>query len=119
MQRYIARRLLQAIPTVLLASVVIFLMIYLIPGDPTSTILGPNAFPDQVEALRREMGLDQPLPVQYLIWLGRVLQGDLGESFINGFPVAELLLRRLAATGPLTVAPRLVAVWPGLTGHLV
>jgi peptide/nickel transport system permease protein len=110
MQRYIARRLLQAIPTVLLASVVIFLMIYLIPGDPASTILGPNAFPDQIEALRREMGLDQPLPVQYLIWLGRVLRGDLGESFINGFPVAELLLRRLAATVQLTVAALLVAV---------
>jgi peptide/nickel transport system permease protein len=110
MQRYIARRLLQAIPTVLLASVVIFLMIYLIPGDPASTILGPNAFPDQIEALRREMGLDQPLPVQYLIWLGRVLRGNLGESFINGFPVAELLLRRLAATVQLTVAALLVAV---------
>jgi peptide/nickel transport system permease protein len=110
MQRYIARRLLQAIPTVLLASVVIFLMIYLIPGDPASTILGPNAFPDQIAALRREMGLDQPLPVQYLIWLGRVLRGDLGESFINGFPVAELLMRRLAATVQLTVAALLVAV---------
>src|SRR5688572_30775687 len=110
MQRYIARRLLQAIPTVLLSSVVIFLMIYLIPGDPASTILGPNAFPDQIEALRREMGLDQPLPVQYLIWLGRVLRGDLGESFINGFPVAELLMRRLAATVQLTVAALLVAV---------
>jgi peptide/nickel transport system permease protein len=110
MQRYIVRRLLQAIPTVFLASVVIFLMIYLIPGDPASTILGPNAFPDQIEALRREMGLDQPLPVQYLIWLSRVLRGDLGESFINGFPVAELLLRRLAATVQLTVAALLVAV---------
>jgi peptide/nickel transport system permease protein len=110
MQRYVARRLLQAIPTVLLASVVVFLMIYLIPGDPASTILGPNAFPDQVAALRREMGLDQPLPVQYLIWLGRVLRGDLGESFINGFPVAELLLRRLAATVQLTVAALLLAV---------
>jgi peptide/nickel transport system permease protein len=110
MQRYIARRLLQAIPTVFLASVVIFLMIYLIPGDPASTILGPNAFPDQVEALRREMGLDQPLPVQYLIWLSRVVRGDLGESFINGFPVAELLLRRLTATVQLTVAALLVAV---------
>jgi peptide/nickel transport system permease protein len=110
MQRYVARRLLQAIPTVLLASVVVFLMIYLIPGDPASTILAPNAFPDQVAALRREMGLDQPLPVQYLIWLGRVLRGDLGESFINGFPVAELLLRRLAATVQLTVAALLLAV---------
>ncbi|MBA2520343.1 MAG: ABC transporter permease, partial [Chloroflexia bacterium] len=98
MQRYIGRRLLQAIPTVLLATVVVFLMIYLIPGDPASTILGPNAFPDQIVAMKREMGLDQPLPVQYLIWLGRVVRGDLGESFINGFPVAELLLRRLTAT---------------------
>ena len=89
MQRYIARRLLQAVPTVLLASVVVFLMIYLIPGDPATVVLGPNAFPDQIAAMKREMGLDKPLPVQYAIWLGRVLQGDLGESFINGFPVAR------------------------------
>lgn len=110
MPRYVTRRLLQAIPTLLLASVVVFLMIYLIPGDPASTILGPNAFPVQVAALRAEMGLDQPLPVQYLIWLGRVIRGDLGESFINGFPVSELLLRRLAATVQLTVAALLFAV---------
>ncbi len=109
MQRYIARRLLQAIPTVFLASVVVFLMIYLIPGDPASTILGPNAFPDQIEAMKREMGLSEPLPLQYLIWLGRVVRGDLGVSFINGFPVSELLLRRLGATLQLTVAALLLA----------
>jgi peptide/nickel transport system permease protein len=104
MQRYIARRLLQAIPTVFLASVVVFLMIYLIPGDPASTILGPNAFPDQIAALKKEMGLDLPLPQQYLIWLSRVVRGDLGVSFINGFPVTELLMRRLGATVQLTIA---------------
>lgn len=109
MQRYIARRLLQAIPTVLLASVVVFLMIYLIPGDPASVILGPNAFPAQIEAMKQEMGLDEPLPIQYLIWLGKVLRGDLGESFINGFPVSQLLARRLAATAQLTVAALLLA----------
>jgi peptide/nickel transport system permease protein len=119
MQRYIARRLLQAIPTALLASVIVFLMIYLIPGDPASTILGPNAFPDQIAAMKREMGLDQPLPLQYLIWLGRVLRGDLGESFINGFPVAELLLRRLAATIQLTVAALALATVLAFTISLV
>lgn len=109
MQRYVARRLLQAIPTVLLASVVVFLMIYLIPGDPASVILGPNAYPAQIEAMKQEMGLDKPLPVQYAIWLGKVLRGDLGESFINGFPVSQLLARRLAATAQLTVAALLLA----------
>jgi ABC-type dipeptide/oligopeptide/nickel transport system permease component len=109
MKRYIARRLLQAIPTIFLASIVIFLMIYLIPGDPASVILGQNATPKQVEATKKEMGLDKPLPVQYVIWLGRVVRGDLGESFINGFPVSELLKRRLAATVQLTVAALLIA----------
>jgi peptide/nickel transport system permease protein len=109
MQRYIARRLLQAIPTVFLASVVVFLMIYLIPGDPATTILGQNAFPEQVEALKREMGLDLPLPQQYVIWLGRVVRGDLGVSFINGFPVTELLMRRLGATLQLTIAALILA----------
>lgn len=104
MQRYIARRLLQAIPTIFLASVVVFLMIYLIPGDPATVILGPNAFPDQIAALKEEMGLDLPLPQQYLIWLSRVARGDLGVSFINGFPVTELLMRRLGATLQLTIA---------------
>lgn len=109
MQRYIARRLLQAIPTVFLASVVVFLMIYLIPGDPATTILGQNAFPEQIAALKEEMGLDQPLPQQYVIWLGRVVRGDLGVSFINGFPVSELLMRRLGATLQLTIAALVLA----------
>jgi peptide/nickel transport system permease protein len=109
MQRYIARRLLQAIPTILLASVIVFLMIYLIPGDPATVVLGPNAFPAQIEATKEEMGLDKPLPVQYLIWVGRVVQGDLGESFINGFPVWDLIMRRLAATVQLTLAALLLA----------
>ena len=109
MKRYIARRLLQAIPTVFLASIVIFLMIYLIPGDPASVILGQNATPAQIEATKEEMGLDKSLPEQYVIWLGRVLRGNLGESFINGFPVADLLERRLAATLQLTIAALTIA----------
>lgn len=109
MQRYIARRLLQAVPTIFLASVVVFLMIYLIPGDPATVILGPNAFPDQIAALKEEMGLDKPLPQQYVIWLSRVVRGDLGVSFINGFPVTELLMRRLGATLQLTVAALVLA----------
>lgn len=108
MQRYVARRLLQTIPTVFLASVIVFLMIYLIPGDPATNLLGPNAFPAQIEAKKREMGLDKPLPIQYLIWLGQVARGDLGESFVNGFPVARLIRLRLSATIQLTVAALLI-----------
>jgi peptide/nickel transport system permease protein len=110
MQRYIARRLLQAIPTVFLASVIVFLMIYLIPGDPVSTILGPNAYPDQIAATKRDLGLDKPLPVQYVIWLNRVIHGNLGESFINGFPVSKLILLKVSATIQLTVAALLLAL---------
>jgi len=119
MKRYIARRLLQAIPTVFLASIVIFLMIYLIPGDPASVILGQNATPAQIEATQREMGLDKSLPEQYVIWLGRIVRGNLGESFINGFPVAELLQRRLAATLQLTIAALAIATCLALVLSIV
>jgi len=109
MLAYAARRLLQAVPVLLFASVVVFLMIYLVPGDPVLAILGGEARPDQVAAMRAKMGLDRPLAVQYARWVGRVLQGDLGVSVINSYPVWSLIGLKLPATlvlagGALTVA---------------
>jgi peptide/nickel transport system permease protein len=101
---YILRRLLQAAPVLLLASIAIFLMLRLIPGDPAYVILGSDARPEQIAAVREQLRLNDPLPVQYLAWLGRVLQGDLGYSYRNQYPVSELLLGKLPATLQLTVA---------------
>lgn len=106
---YVIRRLVQVVPVLLFASVVVFLMVYLVPGDPVLAVLGGEARPEQVEAMRKQMGLDRPLAVQYGRWLGRVAQGDLGVSFINSYPVWSLIGLKLPATlalaaGALTVA---------------
>ncbi|MEM7446589.1 MAG: ABC transporter permease, partial [Pseudomonadota bacterium] len=75
---YIVRRLLQAIPVLFGISIIVFLVISLIPGDPATAILGAFATPENVERVNQALGLDRPLPVQYLSWLGGVLQGDFG-----------------------------------------
>jgi peptide/nickel transport system permease protein len=107
---YLVRRLLQIVPVLLFASVVIFLMVHLVPGDPVFAILGPEARREQVEAIRAQMGLDQPLAVQYGRWLVRVLQGDLGASFINNYPVWDLVLLKLPATVTLATGGLVVAL---------
>lgn len=101
---YITRRLLQALPTLLLSSVVVFLIIRMVPGDPARMMVGFDAPQEEVDAVRESLGLDQPLPVQYFRWLGQVVQGDLGVSLINKFPVGDLVLAKLPATIELAVA---------------
>lgn len=91
MAKYLIRRLGLLFPTLLAATFLIFLFTRLIPGDPAAVLLGDAATPEQVEALRREMGLDRPLLVQYALWLGRALQGDLGDSIFFQAPVTEAL----------------------------
>lgn len=80
MLSYIAKRLLSLIPVLLVVSVVIFSIVHITPGDPARTILGPDATPAQVDALRESMGLNQPLATQYFSWLGHVFTGDFGDS---------------------------------------
>ena len=80
MWAYVGRRLVLAIPTLLGASVIVFAMVHLAPGDPLSAVMPVDASQADIEAARRTYGFDQPLPVQYLRWLGRVAQGDLGRS---------------------------------------
>lgn len=90
-------------------SFAIFLLLRLIPGDPALLLAGPEGTDQQVEQLRRAMGLDRPIWVQYGIWVSRVLQGDLGTLFINDYHVAKLMLRKLPATIELSVATIIVA----------
>ena len=119
MTGYVLRRLMQAVPTVLLTTVLIFLILHLVPGDPAAVLAGSDAPPEVVDALRKEMGLDRSLPVQYIIWLGRVARGDLGVSYVSKFPVWTLILRRLPATLELTVAGLLVGIAIGLPAGIV
>ncbi|MEO0994084.1 MAG: ABC transporter permease [Pseudomonadota bacterium] len=98
MTRYILKRLLSAIPVLLGITVIVFLIMALIPGDPATAILGSFATPDNVEKLNRDLGLDQPLVAQYLIWLGNLMQGDFGQSFALNRPVLDEVLERFSAT---------------------
>jgi len=119
MTRYIVRRLLYMIPTLFGVSIVVFLVVHLVPGDPARLVAGPDASIQDVELVRSDLGLDRPLPVQYLSWLGRVLVGDLGRSARSHRPVAEDLGRAIPATVELTLAALTVTLLVGLgTGTL-
>lgn len=98
MTRYILKRLLSAIPVLIGITVIVFLIMTLIPGDPATAILGSYATPENVEKLNRDLGLDKPLIQQYTIWLGNMLQGDFGTSFALNRPVLDEVLERFNAT---------------------
>ena len=110
MARYVIYRLLQAIPVLFLASVLVFSLVRFIPGDPVYAILGENARPAEIAAMRTKMGLDKPIAVQYGLWIGQVLQGDLGVSQINDFPVNKLLWIKARASFELAVGAMTVAL---------
>src|SRR6266567_8130998 len=110
MGRYILRRLLQAIPVIFFSTFLVFLVIHLIPGDAAAVLAGPNATPQALAAIRQDMGLDQPLPVQYGVWLAHVLQGDLGRSTLSGQPIIKLLQARAPATLELTLAAMVLSL---------
>jgi len=104
MRRYILRRLALVGPVFLLVTIGVFSLVHLTPGDPLTAILGEErADPQVMAALRVQMGLDQPPPVQYARWLGRVLQGDLGYSFRMRQPVAQAIVERVPVTAQLAL----------------
>jgi peptide/nickel transport system permease protein len=114
------RRLLLAIPVLLGVSVITFASLHLIPGNPAQTLLfGTNATPQQVEALTQQLGLNQPLPVQYFHYLGQLLHADLGQSYINQVPVASEIAQRLPSTFELAVAGLVVALLIGIPAGLL
>jgi len=116
---YIARRLLLLIPVLFGISVIVFLVISLIPGDPATAILGAFATPDNVARINRELGLDRPLPVQYLTWLAGVLEGDLGRSYSLNRPVADEVAERFLPTIILAGAALFLCTLFGLLGGVI
>ena len=92
MKKYVGKRLLSLIPTILIVSVVIFLLVHLTPGDPAAMMLGDDATLEDIAALHTKLGLDDPIVVQYVRWVGRCLRGDFGISTaVVGQPVADLI----------------------------
>lgn len=100
---YSLRRLIATVPTLLIVALSVFVLMRLVPGDPVLVMLGDEADPDQVRALRESMGLEQPMFVQFGLWLKNALSGDLGHSITNGAPVLPLILERFSLTAMIVV----------------
>jgi peptide/nickel transport system permease protein len=114
MKTYIIRRLLALVPVALVVATVAFVLIHLAPGDPASVIAGPDAGPDDIKRIERQLGLDAPLAVQLVRWYGRLLQGDLGQSIFLRKPVTEAILDRVEPTLLLTLSAIVIAVVIGI-----
>ncbi len=110
MLAFLARRLLSTIPVLLIVSVLVFLLLRLTPGDPAQLLAGDQATPEQVAQIRSNLGLDRSIPEQYLLWLGNLFQGDLGQSFYYKSDVVSLIGQRLEPTMSLALITIIVAV---------
>jgi peptide/nickel transport system permease protein len=113
--RYIVRRLVLLVPLLFGASLLVFLTMRLIPGDPARLALGAEATEEQVQLMRRQWGLDQPLPVQYVYWLGHAVQGDFGRSTVSRVPAGQEIALRLPATLRLAGLSMLVSMVLGVS----
>lgn len=110
MRKYIVKRLISMIPAIFVVSVVIFMIIHLTPGDPAAVMLGDQADPEAIEALRQSLGLNDPLPVQYLRWVGDVLHGDLGQSLYSDQTMIQMLVGHMGPTFSLTLYALVIAL---------
>ena len=118
MLRYILHRLLMTVPTALLVALAVFVLLRLVPGDPAQLMLGDTATEETLAELRAQLGLDQPIPMQFLYWLGNVAVGDLGRSITNDLPVLPLIFDRFQVSASIVlvavVLATLVAVPAGM-----
>ncbi|MEF8802102.1 MAG: ABC transporter permease [Halolamina sp.] len=103
-QEFLIRRLLWAVPVLALVSIIVFGLVRMVPGDPAVVMLGADADPERLEAVRRELGLNKPLPIQYLDYITAVLQGDLGRSYITDQQVSDAVASRIPTTLFVTFA---------------
>ena len=110
MLQFLLRRLAALLPVLLVVSLVVFLILRLAPGDPAAVIAGNSATNEEIDKIRNQLGLDRSIPVQYGIWVGRVLQGDLGYSFYLNKPVTALIAQRIEPTLALAMGTALLAV---------
>jgi peptide/nickel transport system permease protein len=107
---FILRRILSTIPVMLVVAIFVFLMLRLTPADPAAIIAGDNANAQQVADIRAKLGLDEPIITQFFIWIGKILKGDLGESFFFKKTVADLISDRVEATLSLSLFTIVLAI---------
>ncbi|WP_018158114.1 ABC transporter permease [Demetria terragena] len=119
MGRYVLSRLGQALVTLVLASIIVFLGVRALPGDPALALAGEQADPETLAAVRADLGLDQPVPVQYWAFVKSLAQGDLGTSIATGLPVSDLITTTLPVTLWLSLYALLVAVIIGIGAGVV
>lgn len=119
MSRYLVRRLVESVITLFLATVVVFLGIRALPGDPARTLAGEEADPQAIAEVRQQYGFDQPIPVQFGRYIGKVFTGDLGVSLRTGLPVTDTVASALPVTVELAVLAMLVAILIGLSAGVV
>src|SRR4028118_1523614 len=119
MFQYIAKRLLGLLPVLFGITLLVFTFLHLIPGDPATVLLGERGTPEQVEVLRARLGLNQPLPLQYLAFLWSLLRFDLGNSIISGIPIIDEIRSRWPATLELSVVAMLVALFIGIPAGIL
>jgi peptide/nickel transport system permease protein len=115
----LGKRMLQLLPTVFFVSVIIFLLQQLLPGDPATVMAGEENDPEVIAQIRKQYRLDQPLPVQYLYWIGGVLKGDLGESMRLKASVTDLVLQKLPVTLQLAFMAIIIALVIGVTAGII
>lgn len=104
------RRLSQLLPVLIVSSAIVFLLMRLVPGDPVVMLVGEHASLDVQATVRHQLGLDQPLPLQYVVWLGRILRGDFGSSYFSKLPVLDLMSQAAPATAELALAALALAL---------
>lgn len=109
MLRYILHRLLMTVPTALLVALAVFVLLRLVPGDPAQLMLGDTATEETLAELRAQLGLDQPIPMQFLYWLGNVVVGDLGRSITNDLPVLPLIFDRFQVSASIVIVAVVLA----------
>ena len=108
--KYAAKKIVWMLLTMVIVSFLAFLAFRIIPGDPTAKLLGEQATPERVEALRQELGLDRPFLERYVSWLGDFVRGDMGSSYNYSMPVSQMLQGKIPVTGLLTLLSFLLIV---------
>jgi peptide/nickel transport system permease protein len=117
--QYLSKRLLSLIPTLFVVAVVVFTLVHMTPGDPAAVMLGPEATQEQINKVRDDLGLNEPIPIQFGKWVGRAITGNLGSSIFLSQPVTEAIGARVEPTGLLTVLATVVAIGLGVPAGVI
>jgi peptide/nickel transport system permease protein len=119
MKEYLVRRIFALLPVMFVVASLVFVLMHITPGDPVSAMLGMDAAPDDIARMRNRLGLDEPIHVQYVLWLGKLVRGDLGESIFLQVPVTAAVLERIEPTVLLTLLALMMAVGVGIPAGVI